>query len=252
MSNQLNLPFSGQFTISQQFGENQNHYQQFGINGHDGLDWDCPDGTTILATESGRVVQPSTTRDFGNFVAVWHPALHLMSWYCHLRSSSVTPGTIVSKGQIIGLSNNTGNSRGTHLHFALSATDNDGQVINKGNGYGGFINPLPFLETQSNTVETVLPVNNVVAGNTPTLTTDINLKPLISWLWEGTKTAGRFTLILFLSSLIETLSKTQAGVDLPESAKMMIALVLAGIDRVVHEARKDSGVEGKWKGLVGF
>jgi hypothetical protein len=255
----MNLPFSGQFTISQQFGENPDYYKQFSLSGHDGLDWDCPDGTTIIAAESGRVMQPSATRDFGNFVAIWHPALHIMSWYCHLRSSSVQPGSIVSKGQVIGLSNNTGISRGTHLHFAVSQVDNDGQIINKGNGYAGFINPLPFLEmTQPSKSKEDFLVTNVVAGstgstgNTSIQTFDVSLKPLLKWLSEGIKTSGRFTLILFISSLIDTLTKTQVGLQLPDSTKWIVALVLAGLDRVVHEWRKDSGEEGDWKGLVGF
>ncbi len=240
----MKLPFTGQFTVTQKFGENPDYYRQFGINGHDGLDWACPEGTPIVAAESGRVIQISPPRDFGNFVAIWHPAAHLISWYCHLQSSSVALGSVVSKRQRIGLSNNTGNSRGTHLHFALSQTDNDGQIINKGNKFAGFINPLPFFQNDL--------VSNVTTRITSLRTFFERLKPIKTWLWEGIKTSGRFTLMVFLSALVDTLTKTLAGVKLPDSTKWMIALSLAGLDRAIHEWRKDNGTEGAWKGLVGF
>jgi murein DD-endopeptidase MepM/ murein hydrolase activator NlpD len=39
--------------------------------------------------------------------------------YAHLNKVRVKPGAIVTKGQIIGESGNTGNSSGPHLHFEM-------------------------------------------------------------------------------------------------------------------------------------
>jgi len=39
--------------------------------------------------------------------------------YAHLSSLNVKPGEEVARGQVIGLSGNTGRSSGPHLHYTL-------------------------------------------------------------------------------------------------------------------------------------
>ena len=40
-------------------------------------------------------------------------------WYAHQDSILVAPGQIVSRGDVVGLSGNTGNSSGAHLHYGV-------------------------------------------------------------------------------------------------------------------------------------
>jgi hypothetical protein len=45
-------------------------YAQFGIKGHNGLDWPCPEGTELYASHDGRVTQVSTDEKAGMGVVI--------------------------------------------------------------------------------------------------------------------------------------------------------------------------------------
>ena len=57
---------------------------------------------------------------YGTYVVIQHTN-GLQTWYAHGTPGSVTvsPGQIVSQGQVIMKSGNTGNSGGPHLHFEV-------------------------------------------------------------------------------------------------------------------------------------
>jgi hypothetical protein len=145
----LGAPYGGSFGISQLWGENPQIYSGISydgvpLRGHNGIDYLTPNGTPILVVDNG-VVQEAVTNDptgFGNYVKVRH------NWgeslYAHLQSYSVQQGQQVSRGQPIGLSDNTGFSFGPHLHFSIRINPFD-----RKDGWGGFSDPLPYLNPQS-------------------------------------------------------------------------------------------------------
>lgn len=53
----------------------------------------------------------------GYFVIINHG--EVKSVYCHLSKISVTKGTVVKAGDVVGVSGNTGSSTGPHLHFGV-------------------------------------------------------------------------------------------------------------------------------------
>ena len=57
-------------------------------------------------------------RGYGNLVVIGH-RLGMTSWYGHLSSIAVRPGTCVVAGVPIGRVGSTGFSTGPHLHFEL-------------------------------------------------------------------------------------------------------------------------------------
>ena len=149
----LRKPFDGVHAITQKFGERPDYYKQFGFAGHEGVDYGMVVGTSIVSCEKGKVVRRNDVKSgaYGIYIVVWHEALNLATWYCHLSENKVTIGTQVEKGQQIALSGNTGNTSGPHLHLNLCKTDENGYRIDQDNGYKGFIDPQPYIETGTTT-----------------------------------------------------------------------------------------------------
>jgi len=85
---------------------------------HNGLDFGVPVGTPVRSTMDGRVVYAGwNDQGYGNLVIVENGAYR--TYYAHLSSIPVVVGQQVSAGTVIGLSGNTGNSTGPHLHYEI-------------------------------------------------------------------------------------------------------------------------------------
>lgn len=166
--------FIGNFRESQSFGANPDYYKQFGLAGHEGIDFATPTGTPILVATDGVVVRdfddPVAGRNYGIYVAVWDKIQNCATYYCHLASNVVSVGQAVVKGQLLGYSNNTGNTTGPHLHFGLCKTDAQGARINTDNGFSGFVNADDGRIAQWNITNPTEPVKppEITVPETPT------------------------------------------------------------------------------------
>ncbi|MBR1970760.1 MAG: peptidoglycan DD-metalloendopeptidase family protein [Clostridia bacterium] len=86
---------------------------------HQGLDIAVPTGTSIIAAEGGTVSYASENAGgYGKLVKIKH-SNGVETAYAHLSKIIVTKGQVVSAGELIALSGNTGNSTGPHLHFEI-------------------------------------------------------------------------------------------------------------------------------------
>jgi murein DD-endopeptidase MepM/ murein hydrolase activator NlpD len=107
------------FVLEPPYTYNGTYYSHF----HGGIDIGNGCGTPILAVGDGTVRasgQPLWPWDTGYGVVISHGS-GVQSWYWHLRAQViVSPGQVVSRGQVIGYEGNTGNSTGCHLHFAIN------------------------------------------------------------------------------------------------------------------------------------
>lgn len=87
-------------------------------NRHFGLDFGVPVGTDVKSTMPGKVVYAGWNNEgYGNLVIVENGPYQ--TYYAHLSNIPVKVGDAVSSGQVIGLSGNTGNSTGPHLHYEI-------------------------------------------------------------------------------------------------------------------------------------
>ncbi len=106
---------------------------QFGPS-HLAIDLYAPEGTSIYAADSGVVVWSSFgawNGGYGNVVMINHRN-GFSTLYGHLSQVNVGLCQWVYAGEVIGLSGNTGNSFGAHLHFE----------VRQG---GGYLNPWDYL-----------------------------------------------------------------------------------------------------------
>ena len=94
-----------------------------GVRLHHGVDIFAPRGTPALAASSGRVTSVQDTSRGGLVVWVRDEKRGRNLYYAHLSQQLVSPGSLVTIGDTIGLVGNTGNARTTppHLHFGVYA-----------------------------------------------------------------------------------------------------------------------------------
>ena len=147
----MNYPIAdGEYKISQPFGTNPdgypNFYQKFGYKGHNGIDFYGLKNDPIYATCDGKVTFAHyDSTGYGNLTIV-EDNEGGQHYYGHQNAIPVKAGDYVKAGQKIGYMGNTGNvirnaySDGTHLHYGYRPAGYD-----KNNGYGGFVNPMPFF-----------------------------------------------------------------------------------------------------------
>jgi len=92
-------------------------------DGHNGWDYALA-YENVLASADGTVALAGTdpvNTCFGQNVVINHPNGY-STRYAHLSQIYVSPGQSVARGQVIGLSGNTGCSSGAHLHFGVYVT----------------------------------------------------------------------------------------------------------------------------------
>lgn len=85
---------------------------------HDGVDLGVAEGTAVAATAKGTVVFAGEMGDYGLTIVIDHGNGY-ETWYAHNSLLAVAEGTIVSRGNIIAYSGNTGYSTGPHLHYEI-------------------------------------------------------------------------------------------------------------------------------------
>ncbi len=89
---------------------------------HRGDDLTAKEGTSILATDKGKVIKAQFSKNYGNHIIIQHN-MKFKTLYAHLKSMNVKVGETVELGQTIGIIGNTGRSMGTHLHYELHEFD---------------------------------------------------------------------------------------------------------------------------------
>ncbi|MCX7027586.1 MAG: M23 family metallopeptidase [Spirochaetes bacterium] len=104
-------------TISSPFGFRENPFTGLRTF-HSALDIVVNKGTKVKAVSDGSVADTGYNSIFGNYIILKHSS-GFQSMYAHLSSILIHEGSKVTQGSIIGLSGNTGQSTGPHLHFSI-------------------------------------------------------------------------------------------------------------------------------------
>ena len=109
--------------ISSGFGLRMHPIQQ-SWRAHTGVDYAAPAGTRIRATGDGVIESIGSQGGYGNVVVMRHNS-GITTWYAHMSAfaRSLTRGTRVSQGDIIGYVGQTGWATGPHLHYEFRIND---------------------------------------------------------------------------------------------------------------------------------
>ena len=143
----MRKPTEAAFPITQNFGENPDVYARFGLKGHNGQDIGCPTDTNIIAPIAGKIVEVGwDEKGYGLYMKIENQKEGCL--LAHLKDNLLAAGADCEEGQLIAHSDNTGFSTGPHLHFAYYTLPRD-----RNNGYGGFIDPAPFLDPRYQEIE---------------------------------------------------------------------------------------------------
>ena len=88
---------------------------------HAGIDFHVPVGTPVHATGDGVIKKAGQNAGLGKFVEVHHPATGYTTVYAHFSEipKEIKKGKKVKRGDMIGLSGNTGLSSAPHLHYEV-------------------------------------------------------------------------------------------------------------------------------------
>jgi murein DD-endopeptidase MepM/ murein hydrolase activator NlpD len=128
------------------FGRNLGYTMNGGI--HNGADWPIPSGTPVQTVMAGKVAYASFDAAggaWGGLVVIENGDYQV--WYGHMEQVNVAAGQIVDYGDIVGFSDNLGNSTGPHLHLGvkMKGTGANGKV-QSATGGGYWINPMQFID----------------------------------------------------------------------------------------------------------
>lgn len=159
----LPCAIQGKVRIVQRFGERPDVYKQFGLDGHNGIDFTgefkgvsvpilCPiEGTVTEMKNQGRA-------GYGRYLRVVSNGLDEKGRYkeltfAHLASyaTGLKVGQIVYCGDKLGMmggapnTDGAGFSSGMHLHQGLRFLDKNKAVLNYDNGFKGSVDFLQYI-----------------------------------------------------------------------------------------------------------
>jgi len=128
------------------FGANPDMYKQFGLQGHNGLDFSVTVGTSVKAVADGIVNYVGNDPDgYGYYIRINHDGFQTI--YAHgYQAVGFEMGAKIKQEDVIMLSGSSGYSTGPHLHFGIRELDAEEKVLSYDNGYKGYIDPLLPLD----------------------------------------------------------------------------------------------------------
>jgi len=153
-------PVRDQLNQANTFGANPSEYAHLGFKGHPGQDYGSPSGTPLYAPCDGDAFY-CTDIDGGD--GIWirypdgaHPQFNVILWHLWPKGNPQYPFAIptdgssarVTAGQLLAYTDNSGyprESTGPHLHLGVMPCTPDGRPLYPDNGYGGCVDPAPYL-----------------------------------------------------------------------------------------------------------
>lgn len=130
-------PLRGPLTVTSPFGMRRHPISRI-RKMHEGVDLRAATRTPVYAAARGRVIKAAYFGGYGNVVILFHGTYRAHQYstvYGHNQEYLVHEGDIVEAGEEIAISDNTGYSKGPHLHFEIRMDDET-------------VNPMKFIHEE--------------------------------------------------------------------------------------------------------
>lgn len=127
----------------------QDYLQYYSVeNGyHPGIDYEANFGTPVYSPISGEVVSGTNDSSFINIGRITiKTANNKYFSFLHLNSSSLTTGSFVNIGDLVGASGNTGSTK-PHLHVELTTSNRVNYYFSSLNDVGNTLNPILYNQS---------------------------------------------------------------------------------------------------------
>ena len=104
---------------------------------HPAIDLGAKSGTPIRATGDGKIIRSEySVNGYGWVVVVDHGIANYLTLYAHMLKKGAEVGTVVKRGQVIGLVGSTGSSTSPHVHYEVHK-----------NVFGNHVNPIYYFNS---------------------------------------------------------------------------------------------------------
>ena len=124
------------------------HRADGSVKPHQGWDFAAAIGTPCRAIADGTIADIRHDGDYGHRIVLGFTfqGRHLFAAYCHLSRIDVAEGQAVHRGQVIGLTGDSGNAKDMkgpdlHLHFEIRT------IVQPGLGLDGRLTPRTVFDT---------------------------------------------------------------------------------------------------------
>lgn len=130
------FPVAGLSRVSSGIGERSSP-GGIGSTNHKGVDLAAPLGTPIVAPTDITIIRARSMGGFGNTV-IGQDAFGNQHLFGHLQTIGVSQGQTIGAGGYLGAMGSTGNSTGSHLHYAVRdkagkfLADKTKEILSKG------------------------------------------------------------------------------------------------------------------------
>lgn len=127
-----NIPFTGEFKVTNEFGVKNSRYA---AGFHTGIDLVGITSDKVYSPANGTINKTGSDKSYGLYVDIIDSFKH-HHWLCHLKQINVSQGQKVTKASVVGIMGSTGNSTGPHTHY---------EIRTEKNKYGDVLNPAVYM-----------------------------------------------------------------------------------------------------------
>lgn len=130
------------YYVTQNYMNNPTYYSQFGLKGHEGVDFGHKDKLKKVRTPISGTAFVAWDKAYGWYAVIENYKQRCGVYLCHMINPIVVSGEEVKAGDAIGEMDDTGNANGEHVHLNFIILDEKGSKKYNSKTYNyGYLDP---------------------------------------------------------------------------------------------------------------